>query len=304
MRRSSIYNQLLVFQTIVQENSIRGAARKLEMAAPSVSATLKSLEQTIGLPLIMRTTRQMDLTEAGRRLLQETLQPMQKIDRALEQTQDLVEVPSGTVKITLPRFVYELFLKKIFANFCEEYPEILLEISVFDGTVDIVEKGFDIGIRFGYKVQESMVTKPISPKMRDAVFAAPVYAEQFGIPRNIKELINHKLIHYRFISSNQLATLHLMHNGAEVPIQMPNALVVNDTGVMIDSALAGIGIGRLVEPCVSSYLDEGQLLPVLERNWIEVSPLHIYFAQYSQKAKRVRVLIDYLLDSKINSWSK
>ncbi|MDN3684444.1 LysR family transcriptional regulator [Vibrio sinaloensis] len=110
--KGTTYNQLQVFQAIVQEGSIRGAARKLAMAAPSVSQSLKLLESNVGLTLFNRTTRKIELTEAGRLLHERTLAAMESLNYALESVQELTDEPSGKLRITLPKFVYNTYLKK------------------------------------------------------------------------------------------------------------------------------------------------------------------------------------------------
>lgn len=291
----STYNQVRIFHTIAQEGSISGAARVLEMASPSVSQALKALEKNIGLPLFTRTTRKIELTEAGQLLYQSTLKSVQELNVAFESVSDLGQTPRGKVRLTAPRFVYQYYLKPIYAEFCRQYPDIELEISLHDGTVDIIEQGFDLGIRFGDRVAEGMVAKQIVGEKKDALFASPAYINMHGMPKTIQELEKHKHIYYRFITSNQLFPLTLQENGKEVTVDMQPALVTNDTDMIKDAALQGLGIARLLETMVKDELDSGELVPILEDKWGDITSLYIYFHQNTQKAKRVRAFIDYLV---------
>ena len=295
------YSQLSTFHCIVDEGSISGAARKLEIAPASVSQSLKLLEQHIGLPLFTRTTRRVELTEAGQLLYKQTASALSDISLAIEQVADLGNVPSGQVRITLPRFVYQFFFKPIYAEFCLKFPEIQLEISISDKSIDIVKEGVDLGIRFGDKIEEGMVALPLTPPMRDALFVSPDYAKKHGIPKSPEELKQHKLIYYRFIASNQLAQLRLNNKGEELLVDMEPALISNDTDIMIDAAESSIGVGRLIEPMVKNHFAEGRLIPVLEDYWVTLPGLYVYFVQNSQRAKRVRVLIDFLLENKLKT---
>ncbi|TQF73072.1 LysR family transcriptional regulator [Pseudoalteromonas luteoviolacea] len=291
----STFNQLVMFHTIAKEGSIAKAARKLEIASPSVSNALKGLETELGLPLFTRTTRRIELTEAGKQLFEQTHDTVQQLSGAIQGISELSKDPSGKVRITTPRFVYQNLLKPIYAEFCKQYPNIELEISVSDATVDILQEGFDLGIRFGERVQEGMVAKRLSQPMKEALFASKEYLKMYGEPLTPNDLKQHKLIQYRFISSNQLAPLLLDNHGETLPVDMPHALIVNDTDLMLDAALNGLGIGRIVAPMVQSYFSTEQLIPVLKNYWYPYSPLYLYFHQNTQKAKRVRVLIDYLI---------
>ena len=290
------FNQLTVFHTIVREGSITKAAQKLEIASPSVSNALKALEEQLGLPLFTRTTRRIELTEAGKLLHEQTQSSMTDLNFAFERVSDLSKVPSGKVRLTLPRFVYQYLLKPFYLEFCQRYPSIELEISISDAAIDILKEGFDLGIRFGDRVEEGMIARRLTEPMKEALFASPRYIERYGTPQSPSELSSHKLVQYRFIASNQLAPLLLIDNGQSLTVDMPKALIVNDTDIMLDGALSGLGIGRMVEPMVQDYFASGQLLPVLQSHWYPYSPLYVYFHKNAQKAKRVRVLIDFLLE--------
>ncbi|USD67009.1 LysR family transcriptional regulator [Vibrio sp. SCSIO 43136] len=293
--KGTTYNQLQVFQAIVREGSIRGAARKLEMAAPSVSQSLKLLEANIGLTLFHRTTRKIELTEAGRLLHERTMSAMDSLNYALESVQELSDEPSGPLRVTIPRFVYNTYFQKVYADFCRLYPQIQLEVSISDAAIDIAKEGFDLGLRFGSIVDEDMVAKQLTPPMKEALFASPSYIEKNGQPKSLDDLKQHRLIQYRFMTSNKLARLNLVENGQETQVEIPISMIVNDTDLMVDAAKEGLGIGRLVYPALEPHLKDKSLLPILETRWSTYPGIYVYFNRNSQKVKRVRVFIDYLL---------
>ena len=132
--------------------------------------------------------------------------------------------------------------------------------------------------------------------MREALFVSPEYAAANGIPQSPQALSGHKLIQYRFIASRQLAPLLLNDKGNNLQVDMPLALIANDTDLMLDAALHGLGIGRIVEPMVREHFTSGALVPVLRDYWYPYEGLFVYFHQHAQKAKRVRVLVDFLLE--------
>ncbi len=297
--KGTTYNQLMVFHSIVEQGSIRGAARSLEMAPPSVSQALKLLESNIGLTLFNRSTRRMELTEAGHLLYDRTKEALSSLSSALESVNELSEVPSGLVRITLPRFVYQTYLKDIYPEFCARYPQIQLEISVSDAAVDIVKQGFDLGIRFGDRIEQGMVARKLTEPMPGAIFASPDYLAKHGTPQTIEELKSHPYIQYRYITSNQFAYLEVMDKDERKKLEMPTAIVVNDIELEVDAALNGMGIGSIVLPCVEKHLESGELVPIMQQQWAIYPGLYVYFVQNSQKVKRVRVLIDFLVE-KIN----
>lgn len=294
--KGATYNQLSIFSTIVKEGSIRGAARQLEIAAPSVSQSLKLLEAHIGMPLFNRSTRRIELTQAGELLFERIGDHLINLDLALDSLQDLNKAPSGRVRVTLPKFAYDLLLRPIYAEFCDRYPDIELEISIDDKVVNILDEGFDIGIRFGHRVDEGMVARALTSSMKEALFCSAKYIKQYGVINSLDDVSDHRFIQYRFIGSNQIAPLTLNDEGQQRTVKGPTALIVNDTDAMLDGAKKGIGIGRIVMPMVQADIEQGTLVPVLQQYWDEYPGLFVYFMQNTQKALRVRVLIDFLIE--------
>ncbi|MEN9532052.1 MAG: hypothetical protein RIQ83_1276 [Pseudomonadota bacterium] len=293
--KGSTFHCLMIFHSIVREGSIRGAARRLEMSAPTVSLALKQLEQTVGLPLFRRTTRSMELTEAGSQLHGQTGQAIEALDSAMERVGQHGRAPAGKVRLTLPRFVFQSFLQPLYTGFCCQYPGIELELHLSDATVDIIREGIDLGIRSGDCVDESMVARPLSGPLREALFASPDYLARHGNPTTPEQLCDHRLIRYRFSTSNRLSPLRLALEDNTPTPEMRNALIVNDTEVIIDAAKQGLGIGKMIEPLASPHLMAGTLVPLLEPWWVTYPGLYLYYQRQSAQTGRVRALIDYLL---------
>lgn len=293
----SIYGYLQVFRTIVQEGGISAASRKLETSPPAVSNALKGLEKHIGLPLFHRSTRSLELTEAGERLFESTQSLMFSLENAVENVQELGESPTGTVRITVPRFAYHRLIKPYYTEFCQRYPDILLEISVYDGTVDLVKDSFDLGIRFGDKIENGVVARQLLPEMQDCLLISQSYKDRYGIPQTPQDLVNHKLIGYRFITANRLLPLSLNINGTPTEIEMPHSIIVNDeVDLMVDATRKGLGIGRIFQSTLDLQPDKMDFIPVLQDYWISYPPVYLYYCQHSQKLKRVKVLIEFLVE--------
>lgn len=189
-----IYNQIRIFQSIAHEGSISAAARKLEITPPSVSKALKLLEQHIGYPLFVRTTRRIELTDAGQQLLQQTSDAVNSLEKALENIKEQNQKPSGLIRITLSRFAYLLILKPAMAAFCQQYPGIQLEIFVYDGTLNIIDERFDLGIRFGDILEGGVVARQLMKPFREGLYASTEYLKAFGTPVSPVDLQQHRLI--------------------------------------------------------------------------------------------------------------
>lgn len=291
---NSVFGQLRVFQAIARQGSISAGARMLGITAPSASQTLKQLEARIGVPLFQRTTRQIQLTEAGTKLLRGMGSALETLEQAVEITRTCGNSPAGLVRVTMSRFAYSLIFRPLFARFCKAYPQIQLELSIFDGTINIVEQGFDLGIRFGNTLEEGMVASQLLPPLREGLYVSQGYIEAHGHPQVPEDLPRHQLIGYRFITSNRILPLILNDKGEDLTIEMPFQLMSNDIDVMADAVRDGMGIGRIFEPVMAQRHDREQYIPVLESWWKTYPGVYLYYMQRSQKASRLQVLIDFL----------
>lgn len=291
---SSTYNALQIFHAIATEGSIAGAARRLQMGSPSVSQSLKLLENHIGLPLFHRTTRKMELTEAGQRLIETTKDALQTLNGAVEAVRDLGGNPKGSVRMTVPHVAYWLLIEPHLGEFAERFPDIQLEISINDGTVDILQEGFDLGIRFGSQVAENMVAKKLTKPFRLGLYATERYRKRYGLPKNIGGLKSHRLTGFRFTTSNRLFPLSLVQKGENVSVEMPVPMIVNSLIAAKSVIKQGIAIGRFFEPLMAVQPDRADFLPVLEKHWQTFGALYLYYPQHSQKAARVRATVGFL----------
>lgn len=293
---ASTYGQLRVFHAIAAEGSISAAARRLEMAPPSVSHALKQLEQKIGVPLFSRTTRKIQLTQSGEHLLRRTRDALDSLQNALEAAQPDGQAPAGLVRITLSRFAYQLLLKPVLPEFRERYPHIQLEISLNDALADFVKDGFDLGVRFGNHLEDGMVARQLMRPFKEGIYVSRAYAEQHGVPQTPEALAHHPLIGYRFISSNRTRPLALNINGQTTTLDLPAPLLCNDPEIIADCTRMGLGIGRIFAVNMQALPDKAEFIPVLEAYWCDSPPLYLYYLQHSQRAKRVQTVIDFLLE--------
>ena len=292
---NSLYAQLNLLRLIASEGSITAAARQLGITTPSASQALKQLENKIGVPLCIRSTRSIHLTEAGEQLLARTSDALLTLHQAVDEVRQAGDEPAGRVRITLSRFAYQLVLRPVFADFCRRYPQLQLEISVHDGTIDLISSGFDLGIRFGNALEDGVVARPLYPAMREGLYASRAYLDAHGTPQTPADLLHHRLVAYRFVTANHLYPLTLHEDGQDISVTMPSPLICNDIEVMNDAVRDGLAIARIFEPIRDRQADRDAFIPVLEPYWRRYPPVYLYYRRHAQKARRVQVLIDYLL---------
>ncbi|TIM17273.1 MAG: LysR family transcriptional regulator [Mesorhizobium sp.] len=180
-------SQLAVLATVAQCGSFRGAARELAIAPSAVSHAVSSLEARLGVRLLARSTRSVAPTEEGAQLLERLRPALSEIDLALETAIETRDRPAGNLRLTVPRTAAHLALTPRLGAFASAYPDIVLEIVIEDRFTDVVEGGFDAGVRLGESLQRDMIAVRIGPDLRGAVVGAPVYFEVNPKPRHPRD---------------------------------------------------------------------------------------------------------------------
>src|SRR6202023_2955558 len=173
---------LVVFVAVAELRGFRAAARQLGVTPSAISQTIRALEQRVGAPLLSRTTRSVGLTEAGERLLVHARPAMEMLSLGLDAAASLGDDVSGRLRINLPRAMLPLLANRLLPDFLEAYPNVQLELCGDDHFIDIVEQGFDAGIRMARSIPTDMIAVPLTPRIRFAVIAAASYIRKRGRP--------------------------------------------------------------------------------------------------------------------------
>lgn len=285
---------LEVFLAIAEHGTLRSAAGTLGVQPPAVSYQLKALEDRIGAALFIRTTRSVQLTDAGRSLLARARPAMTAIGEALEDARASGAARKGTVKLTLPYVAYQLTIANRLAAFFDRFPEIEVDLSFNDAFVDIAAEGFHAGVRLGDHIRDDMIAVRLGPPIKEVFFAAPAYLEKHGRPKTPECLLRHNCIRYRYISSKRFAEWQF--HGAEgiTTIDVKGNLVVNSTNALVGAVRDGLGIGWLFRPTIEVDLQAGNLKSVLERYAVERPGFFLYYPKSNARIEVLRVFIDFM----------
>ena len=198
--------------------------------------------------------------------------------------------------MTLSRFAYQLIFRLFIAEFGARYPHIQLELSLCDGTINILDAGYDLGIRFGDTLEEGMVAAACCRPSRKASTpprnTSPATARRR--PRTTSS--GTAFIGYRYITANRLLPLTLDADGEPLGVAMPTPLICNDIDVTADAIRASLGIGRLFAPICARLPDRERFRPVLRDYWKTYPGVYLYHLPHAQKARRVQALIAFLTE--------
>jgi DNA-binding transcriptional LysR family regulator len=235
--------ELNAFASVAEHRSFTRAAAQLGLALPTVSQTIRALEERLGVRLFNRTTRSVALTEAGARLLADVQPILAQLRDALENVNSFREKPMGALRIAVMRPYATRLVAPLLQPFLAEYPEIRLEIVVDDARTDIVKAGLDAGIRIGHQVERDMTTLRIAEPFRMLAVASPAYLARRPAPQAPRELHAHNCIQVRAPWSGALVPWLFLRGEARTEIAVEGALTVNDAEVLMRCVLDGIGVG-------------------------------------------------------------
>jgi DNA-binding transcriptional LysR family regulator len=258
------------FVAVARTRNFRRAALEQGVSVSSLSQRLRDMEERLGVRLMNRTTRSVALTEAGELLLARVGPALSDVGDALDQVRGLREVPSGRLRINAPPPAIDLVLASMVAPFLKAYPQVDLEIVGESSFIDIVDAGFDAGVRYGEHLAQDMIAVPLGSPQRYAVVASAQYVAQHGRPKQPKDLLDHACIRTRF-GSGAMLDWEFEKAGRVVKVSPPAKLVATYLGLALRAVHDGLGFWFTFEGYVREGVKSGALISVLD-DWCAPFP--------------------------------
>lgn len=269
-------SELTAFIAVAEHRSFRAAAKQLGVSPPALSHAVRSLEESLNVRLFNRTTRSVSLTEAGEHLLKRVGPALADLQDGINEVASVGNRPSGSIRISAAEAGARPLVLHVLPKFLATYPDIHVEIVVDTRLVDIVADGFDAGVRILDDVPRDMVAVRFGPDIRFAAVASPEYLSQHPRPTTPQDLLQHRCIRFRF-ASGALYRWELGHHGRNASIDVGGPMTLGNTTLMVDAALAGIGIAWVPDYHVHDHIAAGRLVHLLPE-WSPTLPgLGLYF---------------------------
>lgn len=287
-------NDLQAFLVVARERSFTKAAAQLGVSQSALSHTMRNLEARLGVRLLTRTTRSVAPTEAGQRLQHALASHIAGIETELASLMALRDTPSGHIRITLSEHALQSVVWPKLKSVLHRYPDIRLEFSLDSGFRNIVEDGFDAGVRLGESIEKDMIAVRIGPDWRLVAVAAPDYVAARPVPEHPHDLIHHTCISMRQISAGGLYAWEFSKDGSEMRIKTDGQLTFNSTAAIIQAALAGYGIGYVPENLAADHVAKGELVLLLDDWSPKFAGYHIYYPSARQSLPAFKVILDAL----------
>ena len=289
-------SDLEAFAAIARHRSFRKAADELGLSRSTLSHTLIALEKHLGVRLLHRTTRSVSPTDAGARLLERIGPVLRDLDMALDGLASDLGEPSGRLRINANRSAARFLTSHVVPEFLERYPQVELDLVSEGRLVDIVQDGFDAGIRLAEAVPQDMIAVPVGGPVRFLAVASPAYLSRRAPPATPDDLQRHVCIRQR-LPSGKRYRWEFSRRGDEVAIDVPGALTLDDSDLMVQAATDGLGIAYVPEPFARKALQAGKLVIVLE-DWSQPFPgLMLYYPANRHTPSALRAFIDLLKDA-------
>ncbi|MDF7630721.1 LysR family transcriptional regulator [Erwiniaceae bacterium L1_55_4] len=285
---------LAAFVLIAEKKSFTHAAMDLGVSVSSLSRAMRLLEQRLGVQLLSRTTRSVGTTAAGSRLLGQLKPSLLKIEESLQELSEEREKPSGVIKINTHRDAAGSLILPKLSEFIMSYPDIVLEIAVNDRNIDIVDAGFDAGIRHGQHVEKDMIAIQISPEYHSAVVAAPGYLRSVEKIISPHDLINKRTLAWRSPTSKSLVKWEFSCANAVYQISVTPDFISDDMQLIIGATLLGNGIAYVLRESVEKYIKDGRLVELFRDRSLLHNPCYLYYPSGKQLRPALRALISCL----------
>lgn len=287
-------NGLIAFKEVAEKRSFTLAADALGISPSAVSQIVKQLEERVGVSLLSRTTRSTSLTEAGERFLTSASPAIDQILASIEEVKSYAEKPSGLLRINTPRTIFQSYLSPLITSFQKKYPDVMVELYFEDQTSDVVENGFDAGIRLSDILAKDMVAIKLFGPIRFVTAASPEYLNKMGRPKHPKDLLSHNCLRVRFGNSGMYDKWEFENKGREFKVQVKGSLICNDSLALKTLAVEGNGIIYTTEDSIKDLVKENKLETLMNQYVTTSTGFYLYYPKRSQVLPKLRAFIDHL----------
>lgn len=283
---------MTVFIAVAEEQGFSPAARRLNMSPPAVTRAIASLEDKLSIKLLTRTTRYVRVTEAGERYLEDARRILLAVEQANEAAIGINSEPKGHLTVTAPVLFGQKYVMPGIVEYLNTYPETQVNAVFLDRVVNLLEEGFDVGVRIGQLPDSTMHAKNVG-EVRLVLVASPEYLARDGIPKTPAELKQHTLI--ASSTGNMTNDWQFSQQNKKQIVRIQPRLTVTSNQAAINAATSGLGITRLISYQVADELKKGILTTVLSDFQLPALPVHIIHREGPMASSKVRCFIDLMV---------
>jgi DNA-binding transcriptional LysR family regulator len=259
---------LVAFARAATLGSFTAAARALAVSPSAVSKSVQRLELRLGVSLLTRTTRSLQLTPEGREVHERALRLLREVEDLQQAAQFARKEPAGTLRVTTALPIGARLLAPALPRFQQRFPKLQVELRLSDEFLDLTREGIDVAIRVGNLADSRLSSRRLGPH-RVCAFASPVYLAAQGTPRSLDDLAKHRCVGLRFASTGQVLRWPFQVGRRQVEVAPTSWALVDYTEAVVALLIAGAGIGMLPSYVAAAHVARRELVPVLARHAVD-----------------------------------
>ena len=294
MLKTANFSELEFFVLLNRLGSLSAAARALDITPPAATMRLASMEKRIGARLLNRSTRKISLTPEGEIYLQHATRLIDELRELDGIVSGNGHAPRGLLRLNAPLGFGRTVIAPFVSTFTARYPDVEVQLEVTDRPVDLIEKGFDLAVRFGELPDNRINARRIMSNRR-FLCASPAYLEKHGTPKKLEDLTKHRCIVHRQ-NDDAYSVWRFLIDGRTEIVKVHGALSSNDGDIVQGWALDGQGIVIRSEWDVIKHLESGRLRRLLPEFTLPSADLYAYYPSKKNLPARVRTFINFLVE--------
>jgi len=283
-----------VFRSVVDGGSFVAAARALDVSTAMASKHVAHLEKRLGTRLLNRSSRHLSLTDAGRVYFEQVKDALDNLETAELAVGRIAVAPRGVLKITAPVWFANAHFARLLSSYRARYPDVVLDVSLSDRIVDLVEEGFDLALRVTNTPGSALIARRLHA-IRFRFVASPAYIAGHGAPRNPQDLPGHATIGYTYSPFGDHWPIEAKEGIEQVPF-LPT-LRTNNTMLSYAMVLAGMAIAPLPPWLVDEDIAAGRLVELMPTHRLTQGTLYAVYTSRRYLAPKVRTFVDHMASS-------
>ncbi|MDD7995967.1 LysR substrate-binding domain-containing protein [Kosakonia radicincitans] len=293
--RDQRLKDIIPFVACVEAGSFTTAAERLHLTGSAISKSIGRLEARLGSRLLERTTRRLELTDAGQAYYQTCLRILEDLAEAESVLAAHRTIPSGRLRLAVPNTYGRLGVMPLLIPFCQQHPEIELSLTFSDRFVDLFEEGIDVAVRIGQtsELPASLGCRHIG-REKMVFCASPDYLQREGMPQDEAQLLRHKAILYERVDGSSKPWIFTTADGYPEWRTVPWRMALGDVDAQVQAICAGLGVGQLPTWLVHTQLQRGELVVILPQHQPEGLALTLVWPRRKQLLPKVDALLAVL----------
>jgi LysR family transcriptional regulator, regulator for bpeEF and oprC len=285
---------LAIFVKVGERKSFVRAAAELGMGQSGVSNAIHRLEDELGVQLLVRTTRSVNLTEDGAAFLERCRQVLADLDEARQTLRHARTQPSGRLRIDLPTSFGRLKIVPLLGAFRAAYPALTLAVTLTDRYIDLIEEAVDVTVRIGALQDSSLIARRLTQSQFRTVGARPYFA-QHGRPRRPEDLARHNCLSFLIRDNGAIRDWRFRRGGEDFSVQPKGDMSFNDGGALTIAVRGGYGIAQIQDYYADHAIAAGEVEPVLANFNPSATPISLVYPQTRHLSPKVRAFVDFMI---------